>query len=200
MRKFGLISKEFADTVPADHVYDLKVTIKKMFKHSESETFGPDLISLFQQLDSGLSVNINKLSDDYLKGKMLKVFGLLRLQHGKASQGKALKFIKRKSALHEFDLAKLMSHLFTQIKKEQDEQGDDRSEDEDFESDSNELEITEEIPGQAVEIKQPPMAVKPKYKVRNDQSSDSEQDTKHDFLSSTLSLIQGSKRDIWGSS
>ena len=79
MRKFGLISKEFADTVPADQVYDLKMTIKKMLKHSQSESFGPDIVGLFQQLDNGNSVNINKLTDDYLKGKMLKVFGLLRL-------------------------------------------------------------------------------------------------------------------------
>ena len=137
MRKFGLISKEFADTVPADQVYDLKMTIKKMLKHSQSDSFGPDIVGLFQQLDHGNSVNINKLTDDYLKGKMLKVFGLLRLQHGKASQGKALKFVKRTSALHEFSLAKLISHLFSQIQKEQENEDEkDLSEDDEFNSES----------------------------------------------------------------
>ena len=138
MRKFGLISKEFADTVPADQIYDLKMTIKKMLKHSQSDSFGPDIVGLFQQLDHGNSVNINKLTDDYLKGKMLKVFGLLRLQHGKASQGKALKFVKRTSALHEFSLAKLISHMFSQIQKEQEnEEEKDLSEDDEFNSESD---------------------------------------------------------------
>ena len=39
---------------------------------------------MFKSLDEGAQVDLQSLSDEYVQAKLLKLFNLLRLKHGKA--------------------------------------------------------------------------------------------------------------------
>ena len=114
LRKLGYISKAFADKVPSDKILDISVTLQKMLKHSEaeSESCESDLVDMFKSLDEGDKVDLQSLEDQYMQAKLLKLFTLLKLQHGKStSKDDRLKFQKRTSDLHSFSFAKMISQM-----------------------------------------------------------------------------------------
>jgi len=66
-----------------------------MLKHSEaeSESCESDLVDMFKSLDEGDKVDLQSLEDQYMQAKLLKLFTLLKLQHGKStSKDDRLKF------------------------------------------------------------------------------------------------------------
>ena len=114
LRKLGYISKAFADKVPSDKILDISVTLQKMLKHSEaeSESCETDLIEMFKSLDEGAKVDLQSLEDQYMQAKLLKLFTLLKLQHGKStSKDDRLKFQKRTSELHDFSFSKMIRQM-----------------------------------------------------------------------------------------
>ena len=91
LRKLGYISKAFAEKVTSDKILDISITLQKMIKHSvagesqdKADSCESDLIDMFKNLDEGAQIDLAALDDQYMQAKLLKLFSLLKLQHGKA--------------------------------------------------------------------------------------------------------------------
>ena len=64
MRKLGYIGKEFAERVPADKVYEIGKTVRKLLQHSSEAEQA--ILELFQMLDDNALVNLRNLEDTYV--------------------------------------------------------------------------------------------------------------------------------------
>ena len=119
LRKLGYINKAFADKIPCDKIMEISNTLQKLLKHAKDEateddnTCKQDLIEMFSSLDEGAQIDLAALQDEYMQAKLLRLFSLMRLQHGKAiRKDDRLKFQKRQTGeLHDFEFAKMIKYM-----------------------------------------------------------------------------------------